>query len=259
MWIRSVWLFKHDRITQYHSIRRRIPDPTYAATAPKPNDMKTNTILKLLMIKGIRLVAAVILISMCGLLKAGTITLEHSFSSAFSAEAADYLEPDSTLVPYWAGPSSTWLGPDAFRPNVRGEGRMTYHYMLDGSIISAYLQANVWTNFGSAYYSYAQIWASTDDIQFVELIEAGAGYYNYADYLPSELLGGSELYIQFRVRSDFLPGAFAQIDPRWDNPAVPYMMRIRALENHAEVPDTLNSLMIVLPLFALLMRRRREV
>ena len=139
------------------------------------------------------------------------------FSNINEAGAETYLTATSGVRKYseWQSPPLTYWGPTANEV----DGALTYRFPASQPIRAARLNASIesynfpWPGYFGSGKGWSSIWGSKDGSSWVQLMDNPMPTDNvgrwmaYDQLLPSNLLGGTELWIQIRLRVTEAPNS----------------------------------------------------
>jgi hypothetical protein len=133
---------------------------------------------------------------------------EYGYRSVFSPNADTYVVDQSTV-------RKTDSGFYNFYQPIGFAGTVTYKFLFDAPVASAFLHANVAADYFPEQQGSAGLFASKDGQTWVNLLfhEGETDHLTVAEYdqeLPSSVLGADQLWIQARMSGGFPFPEFAQ-------------------------------------------------
>lgn len=138
-----------------------------------------------------------------------TDTFVYGFKHIDEANASDFLVESSNMRKFseWQSPPTTYWGPAV----NDADGTLTYKFTRPGPILSGSALVNLASfNFGPSNQGASSVWVSRDGQTWVRLLDnpvpAGLdSYKTFDNSLPTEVLGGCELWLQVRLRTTRAP------------------------------------------------------
>lgn len=144
------------------------------------------------------------------------LNFRHALFHLNQNDANDFLVEQIDIHKYseWQSPPLTYFGPTH---NDR-EGKLTYKYSVEGRITSAKvkIKLDTWNfNAGGAFGNgsgEASAWASKDGANWINLIDIQtlqklSESETFNDYLPENLLGENDIYLQVRMKVKGAPNS----------------------------------------------------
>ena len=144
------------------------------------------------------------------------LNFRHALFHLNQNDANDYLVEQIDIHKYseWQSPPLTYFGPT----HNDTEGKLTYKYSVEGRITSAKvkIKLDTWNfNAGGAFGNgsgEASAWASKDGTNWINLIDIQTPQKlseskTFNDYLPENLLGENDIYLQVRMKVKGAPNS----------------------------------------------------
>jgi len=140
----------------------------------------------------------------------------HSYKNVYSSNALDYVFDQQNIARVSEGGITYWS------PAAGGqEARLTQKFVFNRPTASAFLHINYIYVASFSGAGSGSLWASKDGNEWTQLVDAPtpsfAAGYGFNDYLPKNLMGSNEIWIQARLQSSGwnIMAQFLRYDAAW--------------------------------------------